>query len=343
MVKGFTNARPKRARHDERGTSVECRVWNSGRRQPLDTRHATLAACFLLCGLLVAMPGCRPEGHESTVAKPRRCRIYATSYPVFFIAQRLAGDQADVVFPAPPKEDPAFWRPSRDVVRQFQQADLILLNGADFEKWVDTTSLPLNTLVDTAAGFRDRWLMFPEVITHSHGPHGAHSHGNIDFNTWLDPLLAIRQAEAVGAALRQFSAAPEAALHQREQQLRRDFEALDRQLRELSQGLAAHPLLASHPVYNYLAREYRWDLHSVHWEPDEPVAPAQWTAFDALRARHPGTLMLWEDEPLPEVRAELQKRGVRPVVFLTCGNRPPSGDYFEAMNGNIEKLRAALK
>ncbi len=81
---------------------------------------------------------------------------------------------------------------------------------------------------------------------------------------------------------------------------------------------------------------------SVHWEPDEPVTDAQWAAFDALRARHPGTLMLWEEEPLPAVRAELQKRGVRPVVFWTCGNRPAAGDYLQAMRRNLEELRAAL-
>jgi zinc transport system substrate-binding protein len=208
---------------------------------------------------------------------------------------------------------------------------------------VDTTSLPLNALVDTAAAFKSEWLMFPEVITHSHGPHGAHSHGNIDFNTWLDPLLAIRQAEAVEEALRQWPVRPEAELRQRGRQLRRDFEALDRQLRDLSQMLAQQPLLASHPVYTYLAREYHWDLHSVHWEPDEPVTSAQWTAFDALRVQHPGKLMLWEDEPLPEVRAELEKRGVRLVVFRTCGNRPATGDYLQAMQGNLGALGAALK
>ena len=80
---------------------------------------------------------------------------------------------------------------------------------------------------------------------------------------------------------------PETELRQRGQQLRRDLEALDRQLRDLSQVLAHQPLLASHPVYGYLAREYHWDLHSVHWEPDEPVPAAQWAAFDALRAQHP--------------------------------------------------------
>jgi zinc transport system substrate-binding protein len=291
---------------------------------------------------MVAVLGCRPGAEQAPAPKPHRCQIYTTSYPLFYIAKRLVEDRADVLFPVPPNEDPAFWRPAKEVVRQYQQADLILLNGAAFEKWVDTTSLPLNTQVDTAAAFKSEWVMFPEIITHSHGPQGAHSHGSIDFNTWLDPLLFIRQEETVEAALARLAVRPEAELRQRAQQLRRDLEGLDGQLRDLSQVLTRQPLLASHPVYGYLARRYRWDLHSVHWEPDEPVPAAQWTAFDALRAQHPGTVMLWEEEPLPEVRAELQKRGVRPVVFRTCGNRPPKGDYLQAMQQNLEALRAAF-
>ncbi len=302
-----------------------------------------MVKCLTTCGLLLATLGCRPVATQTPPPSSHRCQIYTTSYPLFYFAKRLVEDRADVLFPTPPNEDPAFWRPAREVVRQYQQADLILLNGADFEKWVNTTSLPLNTQVDTSAAFRSEWIMFPEVITHSHGPHGTHSHGNIDFNTWLDPLLAIRQAEAVEAAFQRLSVRPEAELRQRGHQLRRDLEALDRQLRDLSQALARQPLLASHPVYGYLAREYHWDLHSVHWEPDEPVSASQWTAFDTLRAQHQANLMLWEEEPLPEVRAELQKRGVRPVVFRTCGNRPATGDYLQAMQQNVEPLRVALR
>ena len=29
-----------------------------------------------------------------------------------------------------------------------------------------------------------------EVITHSHGKEGLHSHGLLDFNTWMDPQQA---------------------------------------------------------------------------------------------------------------------------------------------------------
>ena len=291
---------------------------------------------------MLLMLGCMPLSGQTSARPPHRYQIYTTSYPLFYVTKRLVEDRADVFFPAPPNEDPAFWRPAREVVRRYQQADLILLNGAAFEKWVDTTSLPLNTQVDTSAPFKAEWIMFPEVITHSHGPHGAHSHGNIDFNTWLDPLLLVRQAETAEAALERLSVRPEAELRQRGQQLRRDLEALDRQLQNLPQVLLHQPLLASHPVYGYLARRYHWDLHSVHWEPDEPVPPAQWAAFDALRARHPGKIMLWEQEPLPEVRTELQKRGVRPVVFHTCGNQPTAGDYLQAMQQNLDALRVAL-
>ncbi len=301
------------------------------------------ARCFLSAFLLLlALPACHPRVDQASVPAPRRPRVCTTSYPLFYFAQRLAGDRAEVLFPAPPNEDPVFWRPGRKVIRQYQQADLILLNGADFEKWVNTTSLPLASQADTSAGFKAEWLMFPEVITHSHGPQGMHSHGNIDYNTWLDPLLAIRQAETAASALERLLPDGEAAIRQRGQELRRDLLALDQDLRDLSARLAGAPLLASHPVYAYLARRYHWALFSVHWEPDEPVPDAQWAAFDALRAGHPGTLMLWEEEPLPAVRAELQKRGIRLVVFETCGNRPTAGDYLQAMRRNLAELRAAL-
>jgi len=297
-------------------------------------------------GLLILVApwlGCRPAAEPGGVPQPHRCQVYTTSYPLFYIAQRLAGDHADVQFPAPSGEDPAFWRPSADIVRRYQQADLILANGADFEKWADTTSLPYNTFIDTSAGFKNQWLSFPEQITHSHGPQGPHSHGNIDFNTWLDPLLAGRQAEVVQQALRERGMVPEPELQQRSRQLNQDLLELDQKFRDVSRQLSGQPLLASHPVYGYLAREYHWKLQSVHWEPGEPVSEAQWQAFDALLARHAARWMLWEAEPRPEVRAHLQARGVQPVVFQTCGNRPESGDYLQAMQRNLAALRQALK
>jgi len=232
---------------------------------------------LLILLIVVTMAGCRPaaEPGAATPAAPHRCQVYTTSYPLFYVAQRLVGGQGEVQFPAPADEDPAFWGPSAEIVRRYQQADLILANGAEFEKWVDTSSLPYNAFVDTAAGFKSQWLKFPEVITHSHGPQGPHSHGDIDFNTWLDPVLFGRQVDAVQETLRERGIVPAEDLQQRSRQLHQDLAGLDQQLRDLSRQLSTQPLLASHPVYAYLAHEYHWNLESVHWEPGEPVSESQ--------------------------------------------------------------------
>ncbi|MGO9200424.1 MAG: metal ABC transporter solute-binding protein, Zn/Mn family, partial [Limisphaerales bacterium] len=78
----------------------------------------------------------------------------------------------------------------------------------------------------------------------SHGPRGMHSHGNIDYNTWLGPLLAIRQAETAAAALGRLLPEADADIRRRAKELLRDLEALDQQLRDLSVRLAGQPLLA---------------------------------------------------------------------------------------------------
>ena len=109
--------------------------------------------------------------------------IYTVNYPLAYFAERLAGDLAEVRFPAPPDVDPAFWKPGADVVAAYQRADLILLNGAGYAKWVDKASLPRSRLVDTSRAFADKYIQAPSAVTHSHGPGGEHAHSGTAFTT----------------------------------------------------------------------------------------------------------------------------------------------------------------
>ncbi|MFO1528939.1 MAG: metal ABC transporter substrate-binding protein [Kiritimatiellia bacterium] len=292
--------------------------------------------------VVIALAGCGPRPDVATPEGSARRQIYATTYPLAFVAERLAGDLADVVFPAPADEDPAFWNPPDDILRRYQRADLILINGAGAEKWVEHASLPPSRIVNASAAFTNEYLMFTEMTTHSHGPQGAHSHGLVDFNTWLDPVLLARESEAVEEAMIRILPAAAADIQKRGTALRAELAKFDEQLRESAAKVGATSIFASHPVYAYLARRCGWDLHAMHWEPGEDVPPEQWAAFDQLRKAHPGRIMLWEDEPLPAVRAALEQRGIRPVIFAPCGNRPARGDYLEACGRNLAALRSGL-
>lgn len=265
--------------------------------------------------------------------------VYASNYPLAYFAERIAGERVRVVLPMPPGEDPAFWRPDAAAIAAMQGADLIVLNGAGYESWLRGVSLPRRTLVDTAAGFRDRFIPIQDAATHSHGSSGEHSHAGTAFTTWLDPTLAIEQARAVRDALARLLPGEGEGLDTGLASLEADLMQLDADIAAVVAGDPGRPLIASHPVYQYLARRYGLNLRSVQWEPDAVAPDAQWVAFGGSLGAHPARWMLWEGEPAAENRRQLERFGVGSAVFAPGGNRPETGDYLDLMGGNVAELR----
>lgn len=307
----------------------------------------TMTAVLALACAAAACGGPAPDADVETVAGARLDRaaeplvVYATNYPLAYFAERIGADRVRVEFPAPPGVDPAYWIPSPEVIAAYQAADVILINGAGYEGWVGKTSLPESKIVNTSFAFEDIYVVAEEAVVHTHGPEGEHEHENVAFTTWLDPQLAIEQSRAIRDALAD-------RLPDAEADLRAGFETLEADLREIDSRLetwatarAGRPLVASHPVYQYLARRYELDLRSVHFEPNEEPAAGGWRDFGALVQGHGAAWMLWEETPLEETRKRLTDQfGVRSVVFDPCGNQPETGDYLTVMRSNVEALEA---
>ncbi|MCZ6573039.1 MAG: metal ABC transporter substrate-binding protein [Planctomycetota bacterium] len=265
--------------------------------------------------------------------------VYTVNYPLQYFAQRIGGEHIALTFPAPRDGDPAFWKPDLAAIARYQQADLILLNGAGYAKWVDKVSLPVSRLVDTSAAVRERYLRIEGALTHGHGPDGAHAHEGTAFTTWLDLGIAVEQARAVKAAL--VRAAPQHA-----GEFEAGFEALAKDLQRVerltSVAVGAQPgraVVVSHPVYQYLAQRYHLNLKSVHWEPDVLPGAEAWAELKQLLADHPARWMIWEEEPLAETVAQLQALGVHSVVVDPCGNASEQGDFLDVMKKNLAALR----
>ncbi len=89
--------------------------------------------------------------HSSMAAE--KITVYVVNYPLQYFAERIGGEHVKVVFPAPANVDPAYWMPDVKTISDYQQADLILLNGAGYAKWVNKVSLPRLRMVNTSAGF----------------------------------------------------------------------------------------------------------------------------------------------------------------------------------------------
>jgi zinc transport system substrate-binding protein len=269
--------------------------------------------------------------------------VYAVNYPLQYFAQRIAGEQAEVILPVPPGIDPAFWQPDVGIIANFQQADIILLNGAGYAKWVNRVSLPRRKLVDTSAGFRDHYIHKERSLTHSHGREGDHSHAGTAFTTWLDFTLAVEQARVVAAALSRQQPGSKDVFARNLASLEKDLLDLDRRVQEIVAMNPDRQLLASHPVYQYFRHRYGLNLKSVMWEPDAMPNEMQWSELVRLLTGHPADWMIWEGEPALESVTRLSGMGIDSLVFDPCGNRPPAGNFLSVMQQNMQNLERAFQ
>jgi zinc transport system substrate-binding protein len=269
--------------------------------------------------------------------------VYVVNYPLQYFTERIGAEQVQVVFPAPADEDPAFWKPDANAIAAFQAADLILINGATYAKWLKTASLPKSKMVNTSERFKTQYIEIKDMVTHSHGPSGAHSHAGTAFTTWLDFRLAAQQAQAIKEALSRLLPEQKSAFEQRYAELEQDLLALDKRLDTIVAEQRTQPLVASHPVYQYLAKRYGLNLQSVLWEPEVMPEDEQWQGLQSILKTHAAKWMLWEGDPLPASVDRLQTLGVKSLVFDPCGNVPEQGDFLSVMKQNVENLQQAFQ
>jgi zinc transport system substrate-binding protein len=256
-----------------------------------------------------------------------RPRIVAVNYPLQYFAERLLGDEAEVIYPVPEGVDPSFWRPSIADISTIQSADLILLNGAGFATWTSKVSLPRSKLVDTSRGLEDR-LIATESITHSHGEGGEHSHEGVAPYTWLDPSLATAQAEAIADAIKMRGLADSEVVDDRMAALAEDLKALNTRARETLQDARDTVFVATHPRYQYFARAYGQTILSLEWDSGAMPSDDELAELKVLAEESGATVLIWEAEPPASARDAVATLGLKDLVFEPLARAPISVRSF---------------
>lgn len=294
--------------------------------------HRSTSGILLLLVLILSLP--------LQVHAGKKLTVYPVNYPLTYFAERIGGEHVEVIFPAPPDVDPAFWTPDTETVRKYQQADLIILNGADYAKWTKKVSLPMMRTVDTSRSFKDNLINIESSTTHSHGPAGDHSHGGTAFTTWLDFDQAVLQADAIMRSFVRKAPEHRQVFTDNFVALKQDLLHLDEQLKTITTNKGNQPLVASHPVYQYLARRYNLNVKMMMWEPDEDPGHAEWQKLKVLLIKHPAKWMVWEDDPLESSVNRLEDMDVQSTVFSPCFAKPKNGDFLSVMRENIRNMGA---
>jgi len=291
---------------------------------------------------LILLVSCGTDPKTQQYNQSEKLQVAVVNYPLYYFAQKIGGDLIQLEFPIPGDIDPAYWIPGDKALTAYQSADIILSNGADYAKWMKNVSLPASRIHNTSGAIEEKYIKLRESGSHSHGPDGEHEHAGYAFTTWLDFKIALTQAKAVKDILLNKLPENKNELDENYNSLKTELLLLNELMTKASDLIGDQFIIGSHPVYQYLAQAYDLHIHSVHFEPNEMPSENQWIEFDQLLEKYPSGIMLWEDNPLPEVKEILNSKGIQIIVFNPCGNKPESGSFIEIMNMNIKTLENIL-
>ena len=301
----------------------------------------------LVFSALVLLAGWSREAPPAEANAARSLRIYTTIAPIHYVVNQLLGDHDTIINTTPAGEDPSNFIPERDVLMDMANADLIILNGAGFETWVDTVSLPDSILFDSSKIFEDTWIEYDEVV-HSHGDLDDHSHEGFNGHTWIAPSYFQQQVTAIYEKLKTILTEEEQAARN----LSANYQALSSRLTELdSMGRAVFEpvrgttLVATHPPFDYVARAYGFTVFNIDIDPDaeeitDHIAD-EFQKIDALREQTPVTFLLWEEDISDVLESEVAVRQLTNIIFEPLDD-VEDPDYFTGMAENYSAIAEIL-
>jgi zinc transport system substrate-binding protein len=266
------------------------------------TRTGVVTVLLLaLVGPLLA--GCRPPGSG-------RPTVVAGFYPLYFVAERIAGRWNDVVDLTPPGVEPHEYELTVRQVAQIDEASV-----GFFEKGM-APSVDQAMANDSPDHQLDVTSVVP-LLSPSAGYAGDTTTGDEDPHFWLDPSLMAAAARAFAATMADADPAHAVYYHRRGAELAGRLDLLDRDYARTLATCRTRTLVVSHDAFEYLGRRYHLDV--------VPIAGLEPDSEPSLQHLH-------------DLSTLIRERGVTTVFFETLA----SPDLARSLAGDLGISTAVL-
>lgn len=93
-----------------------------------------ILSVFSIFIFVFGFSSCGKNTNENEARKPI---VYASFYPIYDLVSQVAGDSVEVKAFMPVNVDPHLWEPTAKDMKELSKADVLFVNGANMEQWVD--------------------------------------------------------------------------------------------------------------------------------------------------------------------------------------------------------------
>jgi zinc transport system substrate-binding protein len=274
--------------------------------------------------------------------------VVAAFYPLQFVAQRVAGDHADVGSLTKPGSEPHDLELSLAQTAQVSTADLVVYEQglqAAVDAAVEQADGVTTIEAGSVAGLEPSSHDGHDDADHDHGGEESSDLGDLDPHFWQDPLKLAKVADAVADALAKADPEDGDDFRANAAKLREELTALDQDYTAGLQGCVRDTIVVSHNAFGYLGR------YGLYIEPISGLSPdAEPTPADLARLQQlieeDGITTVFGERLVSQKAAQsladdmsVSSKILDPIEGLS--SETAEDDYLSLMRDNLTTLREA--
>jgi len=287
--------------------------------KPIAT-HA--AACLFLLAFGLTAP-----------AQDTRINLVAAENFYANIAAQIAADRANILsIISNPDQDPHLFETTPSVVRDIAAARIVILNGANYDAWMER-------LLKASPQSGRTVVSVADILGKKAGdnPH-----------LWYAPDAAPAVATAISEALSAADPSHRADYANRLKTFVASLEPMRQKIAAIRAKYAGLPITATEPVFGYMANALKLEMRNAHFQlaimNDTEPSANDVAAFERDLKQHKVRVLLYNkqaSDKLVQRFVDLARASNIPVVGVT-ETAPPGVSYQDWMVAQLNDLEKAL-
>jgi zinc transport system substrate-binding protein len=231
-----------------------------------------------------------------------KIKVTTSIFPVYDLARRIAGPDADVIMLEPVEQSPHQYTPTPADMERAKGTNVAIMVGLDLDSWMQPM---MSRVAPTARVLRlaDRVPTLPRMppLTEDgqqanraatrRDPDGDPRMPNgVDPHVWLDPQRAVLLARAIGEELCRADPGNARGYRARSKEVAESIDALDKELEARTAAWKQRDFVTLHDAFRYYAARYHLEVASAV-EASPGVRPAiryDQLVLRRLREKHAG-------------------------------------------------------
>ncbi|MGL5712978.1 MAG: metal ABC transporter solute-binding protein, Zn/Mn family [Paraclostridium sp.] len=226
---------------------------------------------LLLISMLMAFTtiGCSNDEEKIQSREDDKIQVYTTIFPIYDFARNIGKDKIDLNYIIPPGTEPHSFEITPKVLKDIQNADLLIKNGLGIDSFIDKVENESDLEIVVATDGINP-LSYDEEHSdeeHSDEEHSdetcSHNHGQHDPHVWLDIDLAIKQCENIKNSLIQVDEKNKEYYEQNYNEYVKSLNELKQKYEDNLKNIKNNNIVVSHDAYGYLCEVYNINQISI--------------------------------------------------------------------------------